>query len=69
MRIFKSGWPAKVPPLRRSLVVYYQNKPSNQGWNREHPYDRAHGVRTSGMLPGFLLRPGEPMDTPTPIRD
>jgi SAM-dependent methyltransferase len=58
---------AQVPALRPALIAYYENKTSANSWDREHPYDRAHGVRTSGMLPGFLLRPGEPMDVQTPI--
>ena len=48
-------------------IANYENKTSTSNWDKEHPYDRARGVRTSGMLPGFLLRPGEPMDVPTTI--
>jgi hypothetical protein len=58
---------AQVPPLRRALIAYYEMRPSDNSWNKEHPYDRAHGVRTSGMLPGFVLRPGEPINAPTTI--
>jgi SAM-dependent methyltransferase len=58
---------AQIPVLRPALIAYYEHKTSTNNWDREHPYDRAHGVRTSGMLPGFLLRPGEPMDAPTTI--
>jgi hypothetical protein len=58
---------AQVPVVRPALIAYYGHKTSDNNWDREHPYDRAHGVRTSGMLPGFLLRPGEPMDVPTTI--
>jgi len=56
---------AQVPALRPALTAYYENKTSANNWDKEHPYDRAHGVRTSGMLPGFLL--GDPMDVPTTI--
>jgi SAM-dependent methyltransferase len=58
---------AQVPALRAAIIAYYENKSSDVGWDREHPYDRAHGVRTSGMLPGFLLSPGEPIDDPKTI--
>lgn len=44
---------AQVPPLGRIFVGYYERKPSD--WNREHPYDALHGVRTSGMVPGVVL--------------
>ena len=54
---------ARVPILRPALIAYHENKQLGQGY----PYGRAHGVRTSGMLPGFLLRPGEPLDVPTTI--
>jgi SAM-dependent methyltransferase len=58
---------AQVPVLRPALIAYYEYKASTSNWDREHPYDRAPGLRTSGMLSGFLLRPGEPMDVPTTI--
>ena len=58
---------AQVPVVRPALIAYYGHKTSDNNWDREHPYDRAHGVRTRGMLPGFLLRPGEPMDVSTTI--
>ena len=47
---------AQVPPLGRALFGYYELKSSASGWTREHPYDRANGVRTSGMIPGRVLR-------------
>jgi SAM-dependent methyltransferase len=58
---------AQVPALRPALIAYYEHKTSANNWDKEHPYDRAHGVRTSGMLPGFLLMPGETMDVQTTI--
>jgi SAM-dependent methyltransferase len=61
------GRAAQIPVLRPALIAYYENKTSTNNWDKQHPCDRAHGVRTSGMLPGFLLRPGEPMDVPTTI--
>ena len=53
---------AQVPALCPLIIAYYDRKTFGHDWNKEHPYDRAHGVRTSGMLPGFLLRPGKPVD-------
>ena len=53
---------AQFPVLNPAIVAYYENKSFGHSWNKEHPYDRAHGVRTSGKLPGFLLRPGKPVD-------
>ena len=50
----------QVPTLRPAVVAYYDRHANSH----EHPYDRAHGVHTSGMVPGFVLRPGEPIDTP-----
>jgi SAM-dependent methyltransferase len=47
---------AQVPPLGRAVVGYYERKPSD--WNREHPYDKLHGVHTSGMVPGVVLTSG-----------
>jgi SAM-dependent methyltransferase len=56
---------AQVPALRPVVIAGYNFRPSGTGWDRKHPYDRAHGTRTSGVLPGFLLRPGDPLDAPT----
>jgi len=59
---------AQVPPLRAAVIAYFELRPyraGEAGWNREHPYDRAHGVRTSGAVPGFLLKPGAPLDAAT----
>jgi SAM-dependent methyltransferase len=44
---------AWVPAFRPAILAYYERK--LPGWNRQHPYDRANGVRTSGMLPGSIL--------------
>ena len=46
---------AQVPPIGRALIGYYERKLSLSPWQREHPYDRLNGVRTSGMVPGRLL--------------
>jgi SAM-dependent methyltransferase len=54
-------WTAmRIPPLGEAVVGYYQRKPPAYvpGWNREHPFDRANGVQTSGALPSFVLGPG-----------
>ena len=37
----------------------------DRGWRRAHPFDLAHGVQTSGRLPGYLLQPDDPFDAPT----
>lgn len=52
---------AKVPPLRLAMIACYELAPigSRSSWNRAHPYDREHGLRTSRALPGYLIRPGE----------
>ena len=54
---------AQVPALRPAVIAGYDFRPS--GIHRKHPYDRVNGTRTSGMLPSFLLNPGQPMGTPT----
>jgi uncharacterized protein len=59
---------AQVPPLRIAVIAYCELRPLGPGharWNRRHPFDRAHGVRTSRVLPGFLLKPDDPVDSPT----
>jgi SAM-dependent methyltransferase len=56
---------AQIPPLRAIIIAYYERKRNNGGWKREHPYDRALGVRTSGWLPGFVLKPGDPFAAST----
>lgn len=53
--------------LRLLLIAYHENKAPTDNWDGEHPSDRGHGVRTSGMLARFLLRPGKPLDVPTTI--
>ena len=58
---------AQVPIFRPAIIAYHENKAATNNLDKEYPYDRSHGVRTSGMLPGFLLRPGEPLDVPTTI--
>ena len=46
---------AQVPAIGRALIGYHELKPATSPWQREHPYDRVNGVRTSGMVPGRLL--------------
>jgi SAM-dependent methyltransferase len=58
---------AQVPVLLPTVIALYEFKPDERGWRRKHPYDRAHGVRTSGALPGFVIKPGDPMDAPTTV--
>ncbi len=50
---------ARVPPVRRALIAYYDRRSTASGWNRTHPFDREHGTRTGGSAPGFLLGAGE----------
>ena len=56
---------ARVPPLRHALISWYDGRDSGNGWSREHPYDLREGIRTSGSVPGFLIRPGDDIDRPT----
>jgi len=58
---------AQVPALLPAVIAYYELKPDPAGWKREHPFDRANRVRTNGQLPGFVLRPGDPIDAPTTV--
>lgn len=53
---------AQLSILRPALIALYRYKSLDQSSAREHPYDRAHEVRTSGMLPGFVLKPGDSME-------
>ena len=57
---------ARLPPVRRGLIAYFEVVSArDKGWKRAHPFDRAHGVHTSGMIPGYVLKPGDPWDAPT----
>jgi SAM-dependent methyltransferase len=55
---------AQIGPLRQLIVAAYSLQPYlSSGWKRVHPYDRAHpGINTSGVLPGYLIAPGSPLD-------
>jgi SAM-dependent methyltransferase len=53
---------AQIPALAPAVIAYYDRKTLGHSWNRQHPYDSAHGVQTSGKLPSFVLRPGKPVD-------
>jgi SAM-dependent methyltransferase len=46
---------ARFEPIRRMLFLYYEKK-----WLHQpvHPIDTEYGIRTSGSLPGFVLRLG-----------
>lgn len=50
----------QIPLLSRAAFSYYERRPRSDfpGFDREHPYDRLHGVSTSGTVPGFVLGPG-----------
>jgi hypothetical protein len=44
---------AQVPLLRPMIIACFERRPygaGGAGWNFQHPYDRAHGVRTSPPL-------------------
>jgi SAM-dependent methyltransferase len=56
---------AQIPALAPAVIAYYDRQTLGHSRNRQHPYDRAHGVQTSGKLPSFLLRPGKPIDDQT----
>jgi SAM-dependent methyltransferase len=49
---------ARLPLLRRPATRLYLWRTRRRPGNREHPFDRTFGVRTSGDVPGFLLGPG-----------
>jgi SAM-dependent methyltransferase len=53
---------AQVPALAPAVIAYYEHKSFGHSWNKQHPYDYAHGVDTSGKLPSHLLAPGKPVD-------
>ena len=53
---------ARVPPLRPVVIAGFELRKYVPGWRREHPYDRSHGVRTSGTLPNYVLQPGDPLN-------
>lgn len=56
---------ARVPPVRRALIAWYDGRDSGNGWSRPHPFDLREGTRTSGSVPGFLIRGGDSFDRPT----
>jgi SAM-dependent methyltransferase len=47
---------ARIALLRDVLIHGYEafNRRGG-GWQHQHPYDRRHGVHTSGSIPGYLL--------------
>ena len=50
----------RTPVIGRSVIGFYDRRQVFPGWNREHPYDRMHGVQTSGASPGYVLGPDMP---------
>lgn len=59
---------AQIQPLRIALIAFCELSPFGPGSvrsNRRHPYDRTHGVRTSRVLPSFLINPSDSVDSPT----
>jgi SAM-dependent methyltransferase len=62
---------ARITPLRGFLIGCYETfgtiryglLGSKGGWNRKHPFDRANGVKTSGLVPNFLLNSNNTFNT------
>jgi SAM-dependent methyltransferase len=54
---------ARVEPIRRMLFEYYDKKLMRLA--PVHPFDNQYGVRTSGALPGSVLRLGYPFKKTT----
>ncbi len=48
----------RVPVLGSIVVASYQVRLPTEGWSRQHPFDREHGVDTSGTLPDYMLVEG-----------
>lgn len=49
---------AQAPLLRELLIALSQAAYAPiKEWRRTHPFDREHGVRTSGFVPGLLIDP------------
>jgi SAM-dependent methyltransferase len=44
--------------LRRMAIRYYDKPSAEPGWGRPHPIDLQYRIRTSGFIPGYLLRAG-----------
>lgn len=40
---------------------------TGRAWKRKHPYDRIYRVHTSGMVPGYMLKPGDPLEASTTL--
>jgi len=59
---------AQVPALRRPIFAYHDWRSHREGHGRlgPHPFDKAEGVRTSGIVIG-LIKPGDPLDKPAAI--
>jgi SAM-dependent methyltransferase len=54
---------ARWAPVRAAMIAWAGSR--HRG--ADHPFDRAHGVRTSGWLPGYLLKAGDPLERPTTV--
>lgn len=54
---------ARFEPIRRALFEYYdQRSRRTMRLAPVHPFDHEYGIRTSGFLPGSVLRLGYPLN-------
>jgi SAM-dependent methyltransferase len=57
---------ARVQAFQDLAIYCYEIMSArSHGWQRRHPFDLANGVSTSGVLPGYLIKPTDPFDAPT----
>ncbi|GLS18915.1 hypothetical protein GCM10007874_19320 [Labrys miyagiensis] len=52
------GAGSRMPVLGSLVIGSYQARLPKTGWNLEHPFDRLHGVDTSGTVPDYMLIAG-----------
>jgi SAM-dependent methyltransferase len=49
---------ARIPGVDSAVMALFNAKAPNEGFNLTHPFDRLHGVDTSGSMPDYMLGPG-----------
>jgi SAM-dependent methyltransferase len=49
---------SRIPGADKAVMALFTAKAPNEGFNRVHPFDRLHGVDTSGSMPDYMLGPG-----------
>lgn len=47
---------ARLSLVRRGLIAYHDRRLTAGDWARPHPFDREHGIETSGCVPGYLIQ-------------